>query len=219
MRFVIFIMPFLLLNACTHLNDQQGYIILGDHTSHRVWVYLCGLTRQWDTSEEINNRRILTRIATRERIKILAIKPFSRCSMFDDKLCWPQNNHEEVKDTYVKINNVISDYDISGFIGFSNGAFFLNSAVQKVGLTKPIISIGGGGYVDSENDIGAKIYLIIGKNDQYHYENTILFHKEANKYKKDSVKLIVHDGGHVIPENIIRQVLYDLNKDVEVICE
>ena len=216
LSFLIFIITFLLLTACTHRNEQQVYVILGDQKSNRVWVYLCGLTRQWDSSEERSNRNILAQIASEERIKIVAIKPFDRCGQLDDKLCWPHDNQEKVKKTYAKINSVIYSYDVYGFIGFSNGAFFLNKASQEIGLNKPIISIGGAGCFDSEKNINTKIYLIIGKQDHYHYQNALFFYELANKYKHNSVKLITHDSGHVIPENIVRQVIHDLNKNTEV---
>ena len=215
LRVLIFI-SILLLTACTHNNEQRGYIVLGDQESHKIWVYLCGLTRQWDTPEEINNRKILAHIANREHIKIIAIKPFARCSQFDDKLCWPHDSKDQVKDTYTKITNMIPNMNIYGFIGFSNGAFFLNKAGQEIGLNKPIISIGGAGYFDPENSINTEIYLIVGKQDHYHYENAILFHEQAKKHGKNSVKLITHDGSHVIPENIVKQVIYDLDKSAEV---
>lgn len=211
LRFLI-IIPFLLLSACAHHNEQQGYVILGDQKSNKVWVYLCGLTRQWDSSEERSHRKTLEQIANKERIKIVAIKPSDRCSQFDDKLCWPHDNQEQVKNTYAKINNVISSYDVYGFIGFSNGAFFLNKAAQEINLDKPIISIGGAGHFDPEKYINTKTYLIIGKQDHYHYENAVLFYEQANKYRKDSVKLISHDDGHVIPENIVEKVIHALNK-------
>ncbi|MGB1230242.1 MAG: hypothetical protein ACPG7U_03650 [Holosporaceae bacterium] len=217
-RFLM-IISFLLLSACTHYNEQQGYVILGDQKSNRVWVYLCGLTRQWDSSEERSNRKILEQIANKEHIKVVAIKSFARCSQFDDKLCWPHDTQEQVKNTYANINHVISGYDIDGFIGFSNGAFFLNRAAQEIALNKPIISIGGAGYFDSEKDIDTRIYLIIGKQDHSHYENAILFHKRANKYKHDSVQLMTHDSGHVMPEDIIRQVIHDLNQQAGVSYE
>lgn len=212
---LLIIIPFLLLSACAHHNEQQGYVILGDQKSNKVWVYLCGLTRQWDSSEERSNRKTLEQIANKERIKIVAIKPFARCSQFDDKLCWPHDNQDQVKNTYAKINNVISGYDIYGFIGFSNGAFFLNKAAQEIGLNKPIISIGGAGHFESEKYINTKTYLIIGKQDHYHYENAVLFYEQANKYRKDSVKLITHDSGHVIPEKIVEKVIHDFNKFTE----
>ena len=158
----------------------------------------------------------MSQIANREHIKIIAIKPFARRSQFDNKLCWPHDNKDQVKNTYTKIKNLIPSYDIYGFIGFSNSAFSLNKAAQEIIFNKPIISIGGAGYFDPEKYINTKIYLIVGKQDHYLYENAMLFHEQANKYEKDSVKLITHDGGHVIPENFVRQVLYELNKYAEV---
>ena len=72
-------------------------------------------------------------------------------------------------------------------------------------------------YPDLHPIISAvKMHLIVGKQDHYRYENAVLFNEQAKKYPENNVKLITHDGGHVISENIVRQVIHDLDKSAEV---
>ncbi len=173
-------------------------LVLGDHSQHKAWIYLCGLTQNFNSEQEIKNRKLLDIIGLATKTKFIAIQPTNRCSEFDNKLCWPHDDDTALQNTYQYILKASNGHGIAGFIGFSNGGFFLNKLVQKQQLNVPIISIGSAGFVASapyENDI----YLIIGKQDEYHYEHALNFAKSAKKYPHLRTKVIEHEGGHEIP--------------------
>ena len=142
-------------------------------------------------------------------IKFIAIKPFNRCIQFDNKLCWPHNNKEETLRTYNQILRELPDVKISGFIGFSNGGFFLNKLVQCKQLDVPVVSIGSAGFLENgsyENNL----YLLIGKQDMYHVEGAHSLY-EQSKNKMLNVQLIEYEEGHVIPEKTLESLLAGFN--------
>ena len=65
-------------------------------------------------------------MANKERIKIVAIKPFGRCSQFDDKLCWPHDNQEQVKNTYAKIIILLKHLKLQNIFHYLKEKFFLS---------------------------------------------------------------------------------------------
>ena len=193
------------------MDKYKSIIFLGEKDNSNVWLYLCGLTSDWDSLQELKNREILGRIASREGIKIIAIKPFSRCDKFENKLCWPHFSPEMVRNTYRKIKLILpADIEISGFIGFSNGGFFLNQLGQETSIDQPIISIGSGGYFDENNSGRSNIHLVVGTQDKYHYMNAINFYKKSKKHKDITVDIVVHEGGHEIPEDIVCSLIHNL---------
>jgi len=85
--------------------------------------------------------------------------------------------------------SIFNNKTISGFIGFSNGAFFLNKPTQVEGLNALIVSVGGGGYIE-ENVFPNQIYLITGKQNTNHYDNVQQFYNQSKRTKL-RVKIIV----------------------------
>ena len=209
------IIKFFLLFACLlsfascNKYTMKDFIELGDHNSDKVWVYLCGLTENFFAEQEINNRKILNRIGIATKTKFIALKPKNRCKEFNNKLCWPHDNDQNLTNTYQNILNTTSDKNIYGFIGFSNGGFFLNKLAQKEKIQAPIISIGSAGFIEHalhENTI----YLIIGKQDLYHYKHAFEFAEQSKKQQKLKVKIIEHDGDHSIPESILIKIIANI---------
>jgi len=184
-------------------SKEKNKVILGNKSSKNCYIYLCGLTQKFNY--EKHNRQILDDIGKNISIKIIAIKPKDRCIDFDNMLCWPHNNKQEIIETYKYIKETINNENINGYIGFSNGGFFLLKLAEIESLNKPIIAIGAGGYI---GEIKAKnnLFLFIGKQDKWHYDLAKQFYKQSQNTSLN-VKLIEYDQGHVIPQKLLQQVL------------
>src|SRR5260221_5556655 len=137
MRALIFMAISLLVSGC----DKPGDIVqLGEVSSAKTWVYLCGLAETIDVEQELENRQLLDQLGKRHHIRFLAIHPFERCEKRDNKLCWMQYTDEQTLETYKKIKGALGKEKITGFIGFSNGGYFLNKLAQLKKLNCPLIS-------------------------------------------------------------------------------
>ena len=184
--------------------------MLGDLDSNATWVFIGGLTDNINDPGYIKNQEILDHVAKENHIKIIAITPTHRCDNFDNRLCWPFATNDDVKTTYSEILAQIDTEKVDGYIGFSNGSFFLNKLATIRILQAPIISIGGGGNVTSEAKRN-NVYLIIGTADQDHYPSAINYYNQAQDTSLHVV-LIKHDGGHIIPEQTLLELVTKISK-------
>ena len=186
----ILILPLCLL-SCTSTRGQ--FVELGTHQSKERWVYLCGLAESFDSPEEQKHRQILDNIGRKLNITFIALIPRDRCPKFDNKICWPHKDQEQVMHTYQSISRDYSK-DIAGWIGFSNGGYFLHELSQNKSLTSPIITIGAAPSVIAHTN---QIYIMIGKQDTYAY----------NRVKNLKYKVIEYEGSHEINQEALQNVL------------
>jgi len=184
--------------------SNERVIELGESSSKKTWVYLCGLTPHINSLQETENRQILDDLGKKLSIKILAVHPFDRCKRAEEKLCWLHYTPEQTMDTYHKILNEIGNINVSGFIGFSNGGFFLNKLAQIQSLEAPIISVGAGGSL-SHPRAKNTLSLVIGRLEPT-YDSALKFFKAA-KGSPLSITLIEHEGGHILPRVSLYQLL------------
>lgn len=207
-NFLIMVVSFLILFPILGCISKKvdNIIELGDINQTKAWVYLCGLTQDFYTDQELINRKILDRVGLKTNTKIIAIQPQNRCFEFENKLCWPHNNIEDIELTYKYIMKSVEKYRIAGFIGFSNGAFFLNRLIQHKELGVPIISIGGAGYIESDNYKNV-MYVIIGKQDLNHYKHVQIMKTQVQGDSPLNINILEHDGGHEIPEDIFGDLI------------
>lgn len=200
----IFLLSILFISYSS-LKKEPNTIILGNTSSNLTWIYLCGLTQDFDSSFEKDNRFLLDEIGKNINIKIIAIKPKNRCPEFNNMLCWPHNNKQEVLETYKRLEKTIIDKNVNGYIGFSNGGFFLLKLAEINNLNIPIIVIGAGGYI-GKIEAKNKIFLLIGKQDKYHYDLAKQLYQQSQGTSLD-VTLIEYDQGHVIPKQLLQQTI------------
>lgn len=208
MRFMFFVVIGLVITGST-IAYGKSFVTLGNVNSERTWVYLCGLTNDFNSVDEQANRQIIDKISRDLGIRVLAIKPKHRCAKYNNMLCWPHNTRKQVFNTYNYIKNTTKRIPILGWIGFSNGGFFLNKLVQYQKLNAPIVSIGSGGYLGGEA-VPNKVYLLIGKQDEYHYENAKNLYKQSLK-SEVHIELIEYSGGHVIAKEPLERLLHCLS--------
>jgi hypothetical protein len=187
---------------------QAGVTYLGAEASTKTWVYLCGLTDDMHSEHELENRQVLDHLGKKLHIRFLAIHPFERCELAGNLLCWRHYTIGETLATYDKILNAIGDTKIIGFLGFSNGGFFLNQLAQMRELNCPIISVGAVGSFFSPS-VRNNLTLIIGKTEPAHDAVHQFVHYSKGSPLK--VRLIVHDGGHILPIHELEPLLKELS--------
>ena len=177
---------------------------LGENSSSQTWIYLGGLTQEIESPEEVHNKKILDHIGKKLNIKILAIPYFDRCEKANYKLCWLHYTPAQTLETYDKILKVVEGEKISGFIGFSNGGFFLNQLAQLRDLKHPIISVGASGTLGSSS-FRNTLTMIVGKSEVI-YPGAKKFFQDAKKSSL-SLTFISHEGGHIFPSQTLEKAL------------
>lgn len=177
---------------------------LGAKSSSQTWIYLGGLTQDIESPEETNNKKLLDQIGKKLSIKILAIPYFDRCEKANYKLCWLHYTHAQTLETYDKILKVVEGEKISGFIGFSNGGFFLNQLAQLRDLKHPIISIGAAGTLESPA-FPNTLTMIVGKSEVI-YPVAKKFFQDGKKTSL-SLTFLSHEDGHIFPPKTVEKAL------------
>lgn len=199
------------LTISTFSFAEEQYLELGNPHSEQAWVYLSGLTKHFNTDQELENRRCLDTIGRHRGVKFLALRPSVRCEKFNGMLCWPHHTQQEALETWEGIRNACIGQRVVGFIGFSNGGFFLNKLAQLLPLKVPIISIGSAGYID-EARFENKIFLLIGKEDQHHYQLAKQFYEQAKATSLD-VELVEYNAGHVFPKEPVERLIQKVEEE------
>ncbi len=194
---------------CEDRRLRPSIKMIGSQSSRMIWVYLCGLTTEF-IPEYMHEIKSLDVLGKELDIKFLVIIPTERCSQLNNYLCWPHDTQQDLLKTYYDIIDKTHNYEVQGYIGFSNGGFFLNRLVQFIDIDKPVISIGSAGLLLNENGPLNTIYLLIGKNDQWHYDHAINFYKQS-KNSNLTIHLTEYDGGHEIPQDVLRNMLIKLS--------
>jgi hypothetical protein len=207
---LIITLQMLFLSGCNQAPNKTSfaYFALGSNNPVQTWIYLCGLINNFDP-QNMNEVKTLDMIGKELNLKILAIIPQDRCSEYNNNLCWPHQNKDELLQTYEKIINTINTKIIDGYIGFSNGGFFLLQLAQYKVLNQPIIAIGAAGKINNIDGPDNTINLLIGKDDEWHYEHALNFYNQS-KNTNLHINLIEYEDGHEIPVNTLRDILKEL---------
>ncbi len=171
----------------------RPFVEFGNLQAKGCWVYLCGLTESFDSPDEQNHRLILSDIGNKLNIRFVAPQPCGRSPKFNDKLCWPMQDLKQTMETYLSILTDLQGLLIEGWIGFSNGGYFLYEISRQKLLNVPIIIIGA----TESLDLSGQIYIMIGKQDRYEYERA----------KNLKCKIIEYEGGHSIDGGSLEQTL------------
>ncbi|NBO23954.1 MAG: hypothetical protein EBU93_01750 [Chlamydiae bacterium] len=185
--------------------DSYAIVNLGNHESETTYIYLCGLTDGFDSVSEKTNHKILDQIGKELEIKIIAVPPPKRNPIYHDMFCWPHHDKNEVLETYAYIQQKIQKTPICGYIGFSNGGFFLLKLAEQQTIEVPIIVIGAGIYA-TNTELKNKIFLLIGDQDISHHALAKRYHEQTQNTQLD-VTLIEYEGNHTIPEIPLKELM------------
>lgn len=172
---------------------QSDIVTLGSPTGNYNFVYLGGLIDSFDSELEISHRNILDKIGKELNIKFLVPVPKNRSARFSNKLHWPQDDEFVILDTFNKIMSELEGTKIGGWIGFSNGGYFLQELLHYNSLDLPIITIGAAGRMDHQTQIN----ILIGKDDTHAYDRA----------KNFGYKFIEYDGSHEIEYSSLKNLL------------
>jgi len=194
MRYFLITICLLFLSSCS-----AKYVELGNSKSSTKWVYLCGLTDSFDSKTEVKHREILDNLGHEFNIRFIALVPKHRCEKFSNKMCWPQKEAEDRLKTFKSIKRTIRNKKIDGWIGFSNGGYFLLEALKDKHVAKPIITVGAPGTLNSTE----QVYIMVGNKDDYAYE----------RVKTLSYDFIEYEGGHEIDEKSLRGLLKKIHDE------
>jgi len=207
-RIIIFLF-FLAVYSNALAEQDTSFKECGSSTSNKAWIYLCGLTAHF-IPECMEELQALDAVGKLLDIKFLAMVPKSRSCQFNNRLYWPHDTEEELLKTYQEIVGATHSYAVQGYIGFSNGGFFLNKLAQFIKVDKPIISIGSAGPLYNRQGPHNSMYLLIGKEDKWHYEHTVNLHEHA-KNTHLTIHLIEYNEGHKVPEKILQELIQELS--------
>ncbi len=208
---ILLILAAIPLFSC--LNQTRSFVRVGDLNSSQNWVYLSGLTDDFYSEQETQNRQILDKIGKKLKITFLAMIPKHRSPEFGNKLCWPHNCKEEVSKTFYEIETSLNRSKIVGYIGFSNGGFFLNRLIQFKKVEVPIISIGAAGFLESD-EFGGNLYLVVGRHDVAHYDLVKKLYAQALD-SKIKATLVEFEGWHEINEQALLNVFRNITQTHE----
>ena len=206
-KIILYLYLLLILPGCNFTNQtsqSSEFVTIGSQNPSQTWIYLCGLVHNFNP-DQMNELKVLDTIGRELNIKILAIIPHQRCAEYNNFLCWPHNDKNKLVDTYQEIMKTI-DTEVDGYIGFSNGGFFLMQLAQYMPFNKPIIIIGAAGKINNTQGPSNKINLLIGQQDQWHYEHAINLYNQS-KNTNLTIDLIEYSSGHEIPVNTLKDVL------------
>lgn len=187
MRYFLIAVCLIFLSSCS-----AKYVDLGNSKSTNKWVYLCGLTDSFDSEAEVKHREILDNVGREFNIRFIAVVPKHRCEKFNNKMCWPQKEAEDRLKTFKSIKSIIRSKKIDGWIGFSNGGYFLLEALKDNHVNKPIITVGAPGTLDSTD----QVYVMVGNKDDYAYQ----------RVKTLNYEFIEYEGGHELEEKSLREL-------------
>ena len=174
------------------------YVTVGAKASRQTWVYLCGLSPDFNSAIELDNRKVLEEIGQEVGISFIAINPQNRCEDADNQICWLSDTPATTMETHKQIEAVIGNQQIQGYIGFSNGAFFLNKLSQIKELNVPIIAIAGSGTIGSTPKKNT-LYLLFGSEDPSYDDSVQKFIDDAKGTSLD-IEFISYKDSHVIPK-------------------
>lgn len=183
-----------LITGCAIFEPKK--IVLGNKLSNVSVVYLAGITSSVYSDQEIKNRRILNKIGKDLNIKIIAITQQHYCKKFNYNKCWPQKSRFNTYTTYLELLGHLHNEKVSGWVGFSNGGYYLEKLSNLTKINVPIISVGAAVKGDNSNDF----HVLIGNKDMVAY-------KQA---KEEQLNFTEYNGKHELEESSLKKKLMDV---------
>lgn len=186
--------------------DNDKTMVLGDLNAAKTWVFLGGLTEDYNNSEAgIANRITIDAIGKEAGIRFISVMPPRRCEYHNNLLCWPHNNTEEFEGTRNYLLSQVNVEEIDGMIGFSNGGYFLNRLGAYENFGVPFVSIGAGGS-SPDGQFVNELYLLVGNADEFNIDNVKAYHSQISPGNAN-VSIVEFEGGHEIPKQQLVELL------------
>lgn len=193
---------------------------IGPKDSKTVAIYLHGMDTESPSNQELENRKVLSKISESLKIGIAIPRAKNKCPN-KSQICWGCNfNEDGVVENALQLASASQTQCFPkstqiGLIGFSNGGFVANQIIKDCKKTdfKWLVSIGAGGSYNKNdktnlNKCGALI-LMAGKEDKSNYEQIKSLEKWMNE-RKANVNFVEYESGHNLPEKDLEKVLKTL---------
>lgn len=187
---------------------------IGPKSATNFAIYLHGLDSIHPSPLEVNNRKILARIADAKNMRIALPRAQMKCPNQEQAICWGWNfDSDEIKKVLPAIMKA-KDYCFASdkpftIIGFSNGGYLLTHwyalGLKSFQVKQPLALIASGsswnGLPIKKTNIteNSKVTLIAGSDDKYASEKSKLFYDELKKLEAPVV-FISFQGGHRLDE-------------------
>ncbi len=181
---------------------------LGDLSQPCVWVFLCGLNQDFNGEKAQRSRAVLDALGKQYGFRFLALVPPARSSQWGNRLCWPQETPALLDETWAYIKAQTQDLTVAGYIGFSNGGFFLCALSQHKLLPVPLVAIASGGIVKG-TPAANRLVLLVDPSDQPYGDKA---HDMLGSAKGTPLHVTLHtfEGGHTIPPDLLAEQLTQL---------
>ena len=198
---------------------REDVLCYGQKTAKTALIYLHGIDGKTPSKQELDNRKMLKKIAEAEGIRVAIIRSPSKCPTNKSNLCWEYRPKERTKASYDFIKEAASScFDLRSniiLLGFSNGGYLASRLAQHclAPEVSHVISVGSAG-VTTEGIAPQKgcsdLFLVIGKKDMTNSKTK----RYSKLLKKGGVKVKVFEfkGGHELPEALLGKIVRDLKK-------
>ena len=186
------------------------------NTKHPLVIYLHGIDSQTMSAQELAQRKTLDALGKKLGLRFFAPRSNTTCSRPNaGKLCWPMQSQAQLKQESKRLLGESSrcGETVSGWIGFSNGGYFVGKLVQHC-IDHPgwALAIGSAGSWQADQTsflqkCGA-LSLLIGTKDI-----TLPAAKKFAAHLKQRNALIdIHEfeGGHEIKGSALETLLQSL---------
>jgi len=157
--------------------SHGAVVCIGPKDASRFMVYLHGMDTISPSKQELENRKVLSRLAESLKIKFAIPRAKSKCPTNSAQLCWSWQ--AKISTDLESTKNAISTsanecFPSKGYevLGFSNGGAALTSMLrlcEKVEFKKAIAIGAAGGWFSSDpkdlRSCGPKLISMLGKED------------------------------------------------------
>lgn len=206
-----------LISACVHKQGAPPATeCFGEPGAKRFVVYLHGMDVREKSTQEIDNRAKILRIADQIGARVAIPRAAISCLGNPHQICWGWKfDSAELEGIRQQIETAAATCGAPPafeLIGFSNGGYAVNKLFEKC-MMKPgqnFISIGAGNRPHKINatklENCGQLTLIVGRLDQYNNMGMQRYTEDLKSFG-GSVQLAEHAGHHNIPENVLLKVL------------
>lgn len=194
---------------------------IGPKSATHFAVYLHGLDSIHPSPLEVDNRKVLTKIAEAKNIRIAVPRAQMKCPNQENAICWGWNfDSDEIRKILPDIirakESCFANDKPFTMIGFSNGGYLLTHwyalGLKSVPVKQPVALIASGSSwnglpIKKENiSENSKLILIAGSEDKYASEKSKLFYDELKKIAAP-VTFMSFLGGHRLDEASLMKAL------------
>lgn len=200
----------LALLVVTGRGQAAPALCLGPKDAASRFIYLHGMDDEKPTAQELENRRLLGKLAESLSMRVAVVRGNHRCK---GKVCWKQDTPQEVTATYEALRrDAGACFDSSkplGLLGFSNGGYLAGKIAFHCLTPKPewVVVVGSAGTVKADASLAqcAPVTVLMGERDMT-LEKARRFHKDLAS-RGALTRFETFKGGHEFKEDVLKRIL------------